>query len=140
MIKPAPSNQPSHPPVLNEDWLALAIGLGLFLVSLIGVTGHEPFGWAIKTNIWLAPWKIMTPASASFAKVPGPASLVLTFLVMALVLGTGARLLGARIGRFLAGFTVLFFLSYGCYALDHFAYIAATPDQLPKLGITWSLT
>ena len=46
---------------------------------------------------------------------------------------------GRGAGRFLAGFTVIFFLSYGCYALGHFAYIAATPDQLKKLGIPWSL-
>ena len=125
--------------MLNEDWLALVIGLGLFLVSLLGVTGHEPFGWGIKTNVWLAPGKIMTPVSARFAMVPGLASLAMTYMVMALVLGMGAWVLGARIGRFLAGFTVIFFVSYGCYALGHFAYIAATPDQLQKLGISWSL-
>ena len=125
--------------MLNEDWLALVIGLGLFLVSLLGVTGHEPFGWGIKTNVWLAPGKIMTPVSARFAMVPGLASLAMTYMVMALVLGMGAWVLGARIGRFLAGFTVIFFVSYGCYALGHFAYIAATPNQLQKLGISWSL-
>jgi uncharacterized membrane protein YadS len=126
-------------PVLNEDWLALALGLGLFLVALLGITGHEPFGWGIKTNVWLDPGKILTPVSAKFVKVSGLESLGLTYLVMALVLGSGAGLLGARIGRFLAGFTVIFFVSYGCFALGHFAYIAATPDQLKKLGIPWSL-
>lgn len=123
----------------NEDWLALVMGLGLFLVALIGLSGREPFGWGIKTNVWLSAGKIMTPVSGKFAMVPGVVSLVLTYLAMAFVLGIGAWLLGARVGRFLAGFTLIFFLSYSCYALGHFAYIAATPDQLKKLGIPWSL-
>src|SRR5207237_5979878 len=44
-----------------------------------------------------------------------------------------------KVGRFIAGFTIVFFLSYCCFALGHFAYIAATADQLKKWGITWSL-
>src|SRR5205085_1067527 len=61
------------------------------------------------------------------------------FLVMAACLTGGAGLLGARVGRFLAGFTVVFFASYVCYALGNLAWIAATPDQIKKFGIRWSL-
>jgi len=125
--------------MLDEDGLALAMGLGLFLAALLGVAGHEPFGWGVRAKVWLDPGQGLAPLSAKFAMLPGLASLGLTYLFMALLLGVGARLLGARLGRFLAGFTVIFFLSYGCYALGHFAYIAATPDQLGKLGIPWSL-
>jgi uncharacterized membrane protein YadS len=126
-------------PALNEDRLALAIGLLLFLIASLGVTGVEPFGWGLKTNVWLNPGKIMTPMSSKFASLPGLASLIFTYFAMAVVLGTGAKLLGARLGRFLSGFTVVFFVSYACYALGHFAYIAATPDQLKKFGLPWSL-
>ncbi|HXP61547.1 MAG TPA: putative sulfate exporter family transporter [Dongiaceae bacterium] len=125
--------------MLDEDGLALAMGLGLFLAALLGVAGHEPFGWGVRAKVWIDPGQGLAPLSAKFAMLPGLASLGLTYLFMALLLGVGARLLGARLGRFLAGFTVIFFLSYGCYALGHFAYIAATPDQLGKLGIPWSL-
>jgi hypothetical protein len=90
---PVPAKSFCHP-VLNEDWLALALGLGLFVVALLGVTGHEPFGCGIKTSVWLEPGKILTPMSAKFAKVSGLASLGLTYIVMALVLGIGAGLLG----------------------------------------------
>jgi uncharacterized membrane protein YadS len=124
---------------LSEDWLALGLGLGLFLVAFLGVVGIEPFGWGVKTNIWLSPGKILTPVSGKLAGLPGLASLALTYVAMAAVLGTGAWLLGVRVSRFLVGFTVVFFLSYGCYILGHFAYIAVTPDQLKKFGIPWSL-
>jgi uncharacterized membrane protein YadS len=123
----------------NEDWLALAIGLLLFAIALLGVVGLEPFGWAVKTNVWLSPSKIMTAVSAKYASTPGWLSLASTYLLLAVVLGGGARLLGARVGRFLTGFTFVFFASYACYALGHCAYIAATPDQLKKWGIGWSL-
>ena len=49
---------------LSEDWLAVGIGLSLFLLSLAGLAGVDLFGWAVKTNVWLAPGKIMTPVSA----------------------------------------------------------------------------
>jgi uncharacterized membrane protein YadS len=124
---------------LNEDWLAFGIGLVLFAFAMLGVGGMEPFGWAVKTNVWMAGTKIITPVSSHFSSVPGPVSLVLTYLFLLFVLGFGAALLGARVGRFLAGFTLIFFLSYGCFALGHWAYIAATPDQLKKFGIGWSL-
>jgi uncharacterized membrane protein YadS len=141
MVERASSIQmkPRSTQPLNEDWLALAIGILLFLVALLGVAGFEPFGWGVKTNVWLSPGKSMAPLSAKFATLPGVVSLLLTYLAMAAVLGTGARLLGAGPGRFLAGFTVVFFAAYACYVLGNFAYIAATPDQLKKFGLPWSL-
>src|SRR5579862_9234931 len=126
-------------PGLSEDWLALAIGLLLFFTSLLGVFGYEPFGWAIKTNVWLNPTKVITPNSTKFAAMPAAGSIVLTYLVMSGLLSAGAFWLGARVRRFFIAFTIVFFISYCCYALGHFAYIAATPDQLGKFGISWSL-
>ena len=124
---------------LNEDWLALAMGLLFFSIALAGLSGHEPFGWALKTNVWIKPAKIIAPISAKYAALPGWSSLVLTYLVMSASLSAGAGLLGARVRRFFIAFTVVFFASYSCYALGNFGYIAATPDQLKKFGIGWSL-
>lgn len=127
------------PPRWNEDWLALVIGLVLFFLGFAAISGWEPFGWAVKTNVWTTAGKIMTPVSAKFSGLPGLVSLGLTYFFLLIVLGCGAVLLGARFGRFAAGFTLVFFISYGCYALGHYAVIAATPDQLKKFGLTWSL-
>jgi uncharacterized membrane protein YadS len=124
---------------LSEDWLAVGIGLLLFFISLLSLAGIDVFGWVIKTNVWVDAGKIMTPVSAKFSALPGVASLVLTFLFMTAILSCGAKLLGARVGQFVAGFTVIFFVSYLCWAAGHFAYVAATPDQLKKFGIAWSL-
>src|SRR6266852_4768857 len=93
-------------PAVTEDWLALALGLLLFGIALFGLLGYEPFGWAIKTNVWLSPAKTMTAVSARFGTLPGLAALGLTYLLMAAVLGVGIGLLGAPVRRFLAGFIV----------------------------------
>jgi uncharacterized membrane protein YadS len=50
-----------------------------------------------------------------------------------------ARGLEANIPRFMFGFSVIFAVSYVCWFLGHYAYIAATPDRLDALGIGWSM-
>jgi uncharacterized membrane protein YadS len=59
--------------------------------------------------------------------------------LLVVAMGCCARLLQVRVGAFIGGFTLMFFLSYACYAAGHYAQIAATPDQLKKFGIPWSL-
>ncbi|HEY6169707.1 MAG TPA: putative sulfate exporter family transporter [Verrucomicrobiae bacterium] len=123
----------------NEDWLAAGVGLLLFFVSLAGFAGLDVFGWAVKTNVWMSPASIMTPVSKAYASLPGLASLLFTFLFLAAVLAVAARSLAVNVARFLGAFTLIFFIAYACYAAGHFAAIAATPDQLKKFGLGWSL-
>ena len=124
---------------LTEDWLAVLIGLSIFLVSLVSLAGVDIFGWVVKTSVWLTPAKIMAPVSGKYSSLPGLASLLFTFLFLLAVMTAGAKLLGARVGKFMLGFTIIFAIGYGCWMLGNFAYIAATSDQLKKFGIPWSL-
>jgi uncharacterized membrane protein YadS len=70
----------------------------------------------------------------------GIASLFFTYLALLIVMGIGARLLGTSVGKFVIGFTVVFWLSYGCWFLGHYAYIAATKNQLAGFKIPWALS
>src|SRR6266498_2861565 len=127
-------------PKLSEDWLALMIGLFLFLVSLAGLAGADVFGWAIKTNVWTGVSQIMTPVSRNYATVKGIAALILTYLLLLGILTVAAKTaLRVRLSKFVNGFTLVFFISYSCFALGHCAYLAATPVELKKFGISWSL-
>lgn len=123
----------------TEDWLALTIGILLFGIGLFALAGFQPFGWVAKATVWLDPAKAVGPVSSAYKTLPGLASLGLTYLLLVLVFGAAARLLGTAFRAFLGPFTLVFAISYICYALGHYAYIAATSDQLKKWGISWSL-
>jgi uncharacterized membrane protein YadS len=68
------------------------------------------------------------------------ASVAITFIAMLVIMGLGSMLIGADFKKFAIGFTLVFWFSYLCWFCGHFAYIAATKNQLPKFGIGWSLS
>lgn len=127
------------PPRLTEDWLAVCIGLLVFLLSLGLMFGVDILGWATTISVWTKPAKSLAPASALYAKLPPLVSLLGTFAFLLVILTIGVRALHARVGRFLKGFTAVFALSYLCWWLGSWAWIAATPDKRHALGIAWSL-
>lgn len=126
-------------PRINEDWLAFYLGLAIFLLSLGLLAGADLLGWAVKTNVWTGFGAALTTVSKTYAGLGGVAALLVTYLFFAAVMTAGALLLGASPGRFLKGFTAVFFISYACWILGSYAYIAATPNELGKYGIGWSL-
>lgn len=67
----------------------------------------------------------------------GFASLVLTYIFLTIILAIGAYLLGANVGKFVIGFFFIFWLSYLCWLIGHYAYFAATDPK--KYEIPWSL-
>lgn len=67
----------------------------------------------------------------------GFASLVLTYIFLTVILAIGAYLLGANVIRFVVGFFFIFWLSYLCWLIGHYAYFAATDPK--KFDIPWSL-
>ncbi len=64
-------------------------------------------------------------------------SLLFTYLFMLVILSIAAALLRAHVGKFIVGFTIIFWLSYACWLVGHYAYIAATDAK--KSGVPWSL-
>src|SRR5271157_808482 len=124
---------------VTEDWLAVWIGLFVFALSLALLFGIDLLGWAVTTSVWTAPAKALAPASKHFANLSAPLSLVATYFFLLLILLVGAKALRADLKRFAAGFTAIFIVSYACWFLGSWAYIAATPDKRAALKIAWSL-
>jgi len=165
---------------ISEDWLALWLGLLIFVGSLGIFGGLDIFGWGVKTSEWTVLSKAMSPVSKNFATIKGEitkidgqkvtvkkadgkeetitvkdtttlkvgeqyekkgisglTSLFLTYLFMLVVMGIGAAALRTNIGKFVIGFTIVFWVSYGCLLIGNYAYIAAT--DLQKANIPWSL-
>jgi uncharacterized membrane protein YadS len=115
------------------------IGLLVFALSLGLLFGADILGWAVTTSVWTTPAKALAPASKNYARLPGLVSLFGTYIFLLAVLAAGARALGADVKRFAKGFTVVFALSYLCWFLGSWAYVAATPDKRAALKIGWSL-
>jgi uncharacterized membrane protein YadS len=56
---------------LNEDWLALWLGLAIFILSLFAFSGTDILGWGVNTSVWMDPGKAMSPISKTFQTVKG---------------------------------------------------------------------
>lgn len=123
---------------LNEDKIALLIGSFLFVVALFNLAGVDLLGWVVKTNTWLDPTKLFKATSSAYG-LNGFVALVLSWAIMGGILCVGVKLLGDDILKFMKGFTLIYFISYFCYALGNYAYVAVTPDKLDKFGIPWSM-
>jgi uncharacterized membrane protein YadS len=132
-------NEKSKPHKLSEDWLAVIIGLFIFLLSLGTFLGGDILGWVVTTKVWTNLAGALKPASNNFANLSGILSLALTYLFLLVVLSFGAFLLGANVKRFTVCFTLVFFISYICWILGAWAYIAATSNQLDSFKISWSM-
>ena len=56
---------------LSEDWLALWLGLAIFVISLFTFSGTDLLGWGINTSVWMDPAKAMSPVSKTYQTVKG---------------------------------------------------------------------
>jgi len=126
-------------PGMSEDWLALCIGLLVFVLSLGLLFGADLLGWAVTTSVWIDAAKALAPVSKSYAKLPVPVSVLATYGLLLIVLLIGARAMRANVKRFAIGVTAIFTLGYACWFLGNWAYVAATPNQRKAFGIDWSL-
>lgn len=171
--------------IIDEDWLALILGLVIFLLSLGVFQGMDILGWGASAKTWIDPAKSSSPVSKHYQHLKGEItkidgakitfkkkdgkedsvtvqkeevakykvgdtfeqkgvsptmSLILTYLFMMGVMAVGAVMLRSNVARFCIGFTIVFWISYLCWFMGHFAYIAATKDKLTAFNIPWSLS
>jgi uncharacterized membrane protein YadS len=145
-VRPAPPLPPkiappaaAPQPLLSEDWLAVCIGLGVFVLSLGLLFGADILGWVVTTAVWTVPAKALAPASKAYKSLPGLVSLLGTYIFLLAILLVAAKALRANVKSFAKGFTGVFFISYLCWFIGSWAYIAATPDKRAALKIPWSL-
>ncbi|MEW5767861.1 MAG: putative sulfate exporter family transporter [bacterium] len=125
---------------LSEDWLAVWLGLFIFALSLGVFSGVDLLGWVVKTGIWTDMAKALSPISEVYGKLGGLGSLVATYLFLLVVMLIGGWALKVNMGRFMVGFTVIFWVSYLCWIGGSWANIAVTtPAEMGKFGISWSL-
>src|SRR5262249_26831701 len=125
---------------LNEDWLAVAIGLLVFALALISVNGPDLLGWAVTTSVYTDLSKALGPVAKAYAGLGGGGALLATYAALLAVLSIGVSALGADVRKFALAFTAVFAIAYASWIAGSYAYIAAvTPADQQKFGIPWSL-
>jgi uncharacterized membrane protein YadS len=133
------TTKPRSGVLASEDWWSLFLGLAIFVLSLGALVDIDLLGFVTKTEVWMAPAQGLRPLSPTFSGLPKVVSLVSTFALLLALTGVGAHFLGLGLKRFILAFTVIFWASYLCWFLGHYAPIAATPDKLSQYGLSWSL-
>jgi uncharacterized membrane protein YadS len=124
---------------ISEDWLSLWIGLFVFVLSCGQFLGIDILGWGVKTNVWNDISTSIDTVSSQYSNLPVLISLLLTYIFMLIILGIGLKAVGQKFAELVLPFTIIFIISYLCWLIGHYAYIAATSDTLNKFGISWSL-
>src|ERR1700760_137633 len=125
---------------LNEDWLALVIGLLVFALALFSIGGNDLLGWAVNTSVYTDVTKALSPVAKAYAWLGGGGALLATYAALLIVLSIGVSTLGADVKKFALAFTAVFAIAYASWIAGSYAYIAAvTPAEQQKFGIAWSL-
>lgn len=125
---------------LNEDWLAVIIGLVVFGLALVSLTGTDLLGWAVTTSVYTDLTQALNPFAKSFAWLGGGGALIATYVALLAVLSIGVATLGGNVAKFAVAFTVVFAIAYGSWIVGSYAYIAAvTPAEQQRFGLAWSL-
>ena len=125
---------------LNEDWLAVILGLAIFVLALAGLVHIDLIGWVVNTSVWSNFGQALGPASKTYASLGGFGALLVTYAALTVVLSAGAAALKTDVKKFALAFTAVFWIAYASWIIGNFAHFAAvTPAEKQKFGIDWSL-
>jgi uncharacterized membrane protein YadS len=125
---------------INEDWLAVILGLLIFVLALAGLVQVDLIGWVVSTSVWSNFGQALGPVSKNYASLGGFGALIVTYLALTIVLSAGAAALKTDVKRFALAFTAVFWIAYASWIIGNFANFAAvTPAEQQKFGVSWSL-
>jgi hypothetical protein len=98
--------------LLNEDWLAVILGLFIFVLSLTALVHVDLIGWVVSTSVWSNLSLALGPASKGYAALGGIGALLATYVALTVVLTAGAAALKTDAKRFALAFTAVFWIAY----------------------------
>ena len=127
-------------PRISEDWLSVVIGLVIFVLALAVLANVDLIGWVVTTSVWSNLGQALGTASKTYAPLGGVGALFATYAALLAVLSAAAVALNADVKRFVLAFTAVFWIAYASWVVGSYAnFAAASPAELQKFGIGWSL-
>jgi uncharacterized membrane protein YadS len=137
---PARADNVETAPRISEDWLALVIGLFVFVLALAGIANVDLLGWAVTTSVWTDLGNALGPVSKSYGTLGGIGALFATYVALLVVLSAAAVALKSDVKKFALAFTAVFWIAYASWIVGSYANFAAvTPADINKFGLSWSL-
>ncbi len=137
----------------TEDWWAVWLGLFFFGLGLLTLAGVDLVGWVAYPKKWVFSLpdgaiakKIVTMDKSFYAlggkysqtakdtyKALGPiGSILITYLVFTVATTIGAYFQKWDVKKYLAGWTIIFFLTYLVWFIGHHAFFSASVVDLKK--------
>jgi uncharacterized membrane protein YadS len=136
----APQRAAAPAAKLNEDWLAVILGLTIFILALAALVHVDLIGWVVSTSVWGNFGQALGPVSKGYSALGGIGALIATYAALTIVLSAGAAALRTDVKKFALAFTAVFWIAYASWIIGNFANFAAvTPAEQQKFGISWSL-
>src|SRR5271155_5773256 len=83
--------------LLNEDWLAVILGLFIFVLALAALVHVDLIGWVVNTSVWSSFGAALGPVSKNYSSLGGFGALIATYAALTLVLSAGAAALGTDV-------------------------------------------
>ncbi len=140
LTEAAPRSATASTTGVNEDWLALILGLSIFVIALGGLFQFDLLGWVVNTSVWSNINLALAPASKNYASLGGIGALIATYAALTIVLSLGAAALKSDVKRFALAFTAVFWIAYASWIVGNYANFAAvTAADQQKFGVSWSL-
>ena len=77
--------------LINEDWLAVILGLSIFILALAALVHVDLIGWVVSTSVWGNFGQALGPVSKGYAALGGLGALLATYAALTLVLSARSR-------------------------------------------------
>src|SRR5258708_36056895 len=86
--------------LLNEDWLAVILGLFIFVLGLAALIHVDLIGWVVSAAVWSNFGQALRPASKGYAALGGVGAVIATYVAPTLGLTAGAAPLQSHLTGF----------------------------------------
>jgi hypothetical protein len=75
---------------VNEDWLAVLLGLAIFVLALAALANVDLIGWVVTTSVWSNLGQALKATSKGFSSLGGIEALFATYAALLIVLSASA--------------------------------------------------
>ena len=90
LVKLRPQRADAVPAPVNEDWLAVVLGLAIFVLALAALANVDLIGWVVTTSVWSNLGQALKATSKDFSSLGGIGALFATYAALLVVLSAGA--------------------------------------------------